>query len=216
MLSRLPDAALQWVVCVHTLLSALAMSTGPGARPPVLKITAGGNGRVEYMTDDALGVDDDAFRIPPFLRPSVGPVVEALEELELDVHNRRICRKLSFTNPADDDMPAPLRTRNLRAFLGMPKRLRKLRICRLASRLALDRRNLQADFWGWLAAKPAAEHGNGSQHMQEEEGPATSMIIPSPTLSHLRELDLRNVDIPSTQLFELIQKVSPTLEKLTL
>lgn len=224
---RLPHqrhSAHQWVLCVHTLLSALARST---ARPRKLRVTGREMG-AEYMSSDALGVDDDAFRIPPFLRPSVVPMVEALEELELDVHNRYI---YPLMNSAES---ASFRTRNLREFLGMPKKLRKLRIRRFACG-QLDGSDQQDDFWGWLAAKPGQRAQTRRRQQEAGEEVAVSAIgedgedigssedattmptaIPSPALSHLRELDLDNEDIIGTQLFKLLKKVSPTLEKLTL
>lgn len=220
---RLPHqrhSAHQWVLCVHTLLSALAKST---ARPQKLRVTGREMG-AEYMSSDALGVDDDAFRIPPFLRPSVVPVVEALEELELDVHNRYIYPLVSSAESAS------FRTRNLREFLGMPKRLRKLRIRRFSCG-QLDGSDQQDDFWGWLAAKPGPR-ARASRKQSDSPGQevATSPVgdgeeigtdgdtstIPSPALSHLQELDLDNQDIIGTQLFKLLKKVSPTLEKVTL
>lgn len=242
---RLPHqrhAAHQWVLCVHTLLSALARSVPLPARPQILKVTGREMG-AEYMSSDALGVDDDAFRIPPFLRPSVTPVVEALEELELDVHNRYIYPLVTSAESA-----SWFRTRNLREFLCMPKRLRKLRIRRFACG-QLDGSDQQDDFWAWLAARPGF-HGKRAKARRrqiqtedseggvnttlatenEEEGedeetstsegitasPTSPTPIRSPALSHLRELDLDNEDINGTQLFKLIQKISPTLEKLTL
>lgn len=250
---RLPHqrhSAHQWVLCVHTLLGALAKSTSSSVRPSKLRVTGREMG-AEYMSSDALGVDDDAFRIPPFLRPSVVPVVEAFEELELDVHNRYIYPLVTSAESAS------FRTRNLREFLGMPKKLRNLRIRRFACG-QLDGSDHQDDFWGWLAAKPGGQsaqatrqssrpsHGSstegepqvavaasGATAEVDEEGTSTSMstsssevaapstsnlakMIPSPALSHLRELDLDNEDILSIQLFKLIKKVSPTLEKLTL
>lgn len=136
-------AAEHLVVCVRTLLGALARSsTDPGApRPRVLKIRAreliGNKHRIaEFISTEVLeltdeevsvmGVSDEAFRIPPFLRPSVGPVVEALEELELDVYNH------DHPDPSNQMQLTMFQTRNLLAFLGMPKRLRKLRTRRFA------------------------------------------------------------------------------------
>lgn len=229
---RLPpqrNAAQQWIVCVQTLLSALARSTGP--RPRTLKITGREIG-TEYISSDTLGVDDDAFRIPPFLRPSIAPVVEALEELDLDVHNRFI---YMYPNQPTEEPPW-FRTRSLRAFLALPKRLRKLRISRFA-RGQLDGAEQRADLWAWLAAKPGVQQhgqpkktsprglepkssgGGGGEEQQQEEGAAAvaaTKATPSPALAHLRELHLDTEAVTSTQLFELIKKVSPTLEKLTL
>lgn len=230
---RLPhqrNAAHQWVVCVHTLLSALGRST---ARPQRLRVTAREMG-AEYMSSDALGVDDDAFRIPPFLRPSVVPIVEALEELELDVHNRYIYPLVTSAESGS------FRTRNLRKFLVLPKKLRKLRIRRFACG-QLDGSDQQDDFWAWLAASPDQHAQPGStkaaletlegevaapndsagaedlvQTDANEDAPIVLKAIPSPTLAHLRELDLDSEEVQATQLLKLLQKVSPTLEKLRL
>lgn len=207
---RLPpqrDAAHQWIVCVQMLLSALARSTGP-QRPRTFKITGREMG-TEYISSDTLGADDDAFRIPPFLRPSVAPVVEALEELDLDVHNRFVY--MYPDQPTEE--PPWFRTRSLRAFLVLPTRLRRLRLSRFArGQLPMDGADQRADLWAWLAAKPA---GVVAPPPQRRDWAGTT-ATPSPALAHLRELHLDAEAVASAHLFQLIKKVSPTLEKLTL
>ncbi|KAL1853152.1 hypothetical protein Daus18300_011891 [Diaporthe australafricana] len=217
---------LQWVAAVQILLGTVAMV---GARPKALTITGKMNNG-GYMSSDGLGVDDDAFNIPSFMEETMLPVIEGLEELDLEVHNRVIY-------PVPDD-PACCRTCHLRRFLGLPKNLQKLRIARLTGDMQpLTNTEEKDGFWAWMAssakgkgkaissgstdeAEDDDEDSDASQTHQWNMTPisATNPLTSPPPISlpHLRELHLAEQDILPRNLTKLLKKVAPTLVKLDL
>ncbi|KAI3393656.1 hypothetical protein diail_3836 [Diaporthe ilicicola] len=217
---------LQCVAAVQMLLGAVARAGA--ARPGALTI-AGKVNNGSYMSSDGLGVDDDAFNITPFMEQTVVPVVEGLEELDLEVHNRVIY-------PSHDD-PASCRTCHLRRFLGLPKRLQKLRIARLTGGMQpLENTEEKDGFWAWMGASAKGKGKEAApQSVQEEDddddsgaeaahqwnltpiNAANPLTSPPPIpFPHLRELHLAEQDILAANLTRLLRKVSPTLVKLDL
>ncbi|KUI58305.1 hypothetical protein VP1G_05591 [Cytospora mali] len=194
----------RWAAAVQTLLTAAAKAN---VRPTVLSI-AGRKLDRGYAPAYGIGVDDDAFNIPSFMRQMILPVVEGLEELDLDIHNRFIYQP-----------PDICRTSRLREFLGLPKRLQRLRIHRLrGGRLILGQLDDPVDdLWNWLGSDhkgkdkaPAGQNGPGSSN-------ANLLTSPPPiSFPYLQELDLGDEDIPMADLTRLVKKVSPTLRKLSL
>ncbi|ROW00533.1 hypothetical protein VSDG_03213 [Cytospora chrysosperma] len=199
----------QWVVTVQTILAAAAKAK---VRPKSLCI-GGRKADGSYHTTNIIGVDDDAFNIPSFMRPMMLPVIEELEELDLHVHNR-------YIYPPPDD-PACCRTSHLREFLGLPRKLQKLRIHRLlGGDLILDPSDQGDDFWTWIGqdhkGKDKAPAGQQGAH---GSGPSASNALVSPApvgFPHLRELELGAQDIQLEDLMRLLKKVSPTLRKVSL
>jgi hypothetical protein len=214
----------QWVTAVQTLLGAAAKS---GAKPKSFSVTGKSINR-SYLPAEAFGVDDDAFNVPSLLEQTLVPVIEGLEELDLEVYNRMLY-------PTPDD-PATCRTCHLRRFLGIPKKLEKLRIARLTgSMTALENSEERGGFWTWLGWSPKGkgkavaddaddeddEDSNGEdQQWQWDMTPtnaANTLTSPPPiSLPHLRELHLASQDILSANLTRLLNKVAPTLVKLDL
>ena len=212
----------QWVTAVQTLLGAVAKA---GAKPKSFSVTGKSPNR-SYLAAEAFGVDDDAFNIPAFLEQILTPVIEGLEELDLEVYNRSLY-------PSPDD-PATCRTCHLRRFIGMPKKLEKLRIARLTgSMTALENTEERGGFWTWLGwsskgkGKAVAgddeeneDSNNNGQPWQWDMTPinaANALTSPAPiSLPYLRELHLASEDILSANLTRLLNKVSPTLVKLDL
>lgn len=213
---------MQWITAMHTLLGAVAKS---GAKPKSFSVV-GKLANRPYMTG-SFGVDDDAFNIPTFLEQTLGPVIENLEELDLEVYNRMLY-------PTPDDS-ATCRTCHLRRFLGRPRKLQKLRIARLTgSMIALENSEERGGFWTWLGWSPKGkgkataadddeedEDSNGdNQQWQWEMTPtnaANPLTSPPPiSLPHLRELHLAREDILFANMTRLLNKVAPTLEKLDL
>jgi hypothetical protein len=95
------------------------------------------------MAAEAYSVDDDAFNIPIFLKPTLMPVIEGLEELDLEIYNRML-----YPLPEDS---TTCRTCYLRWFLGILKELKKLRILRLTGAMtALENPEERGGFWTWL------------------------------------------------------------------
>lgn len=211
----------QWITAVQTLLGAVAKA---GARPRSFSIT-GTSFKKPYVPAEDMGVDDDAFNIPAFLEQSLLPVIEGLEELDLEVYNRML-----YPSPEDG---TTCRTCHLRRFLGLPKNLKKLRIARLtAGMMAHENPEVRGGFWTWLGWSPkgkgkavpnddenADSHGETVQ-WQWDTIPASStnpLVSPQPiSLPHLRELHLASEDILSSNLARLLNKVAPTLVKLDL
>lgn len=211
----------QWVTAVQTLLIAVAKS---GAKPRSLSVV--GKSVNNSYSPSSFGVDGDAFNIPSFLEQALAPVIEEFVELDLAVYDRMLY-------PSFDD-PATCRTCHLRRFLGMPKRLEKLRVAQLTgSMAALENSEEKGGFWTWLGWSPK---GKGKAVMgDDEEGedanddnqqwqwemtptnPANPLTSPPPiSLPHLRELHLAREDILFANLTRLLNKVAPTLEKLDL
>lgn len=202
--------ALRWVITVQLLLAAAARAN---VRPRSFCITGnkGLDDEIYYYSPSCLlGVDDDAFHIPSFMREMILPVVEGLEEIDLHVHNRNI-------EPLDS---ACCRTSQLREFLGIPKRLEKLRIHRLYGGEGSRCTAHTDDFWTWLGqghkGKDKALAGE-----QETRGPGSSgsnaMVSPPPiALPHLQELEINSQHIQVEDLTRLLKKVSPTLRKISL
>lgn len=218
----------QWVTAVQTLLGAVARA---GARPKSFSITGKSVNKC-YISGDSLGVDDDAFNIPSFLERSLVPVLEGLEELDLEVYNRAL-----YPSPEDS---TTCRTCHLRRFVGLPRELKKLRIARLTGAMtAIENPEERGGFWTWLGWSPkgkgkavaaaasdaAAENEDGSENNDNQQWqwdtiPASStnpLVSPQPIpLSHLRELHLAGEDILSENLARLLKKVAPTLTRLDL
>lgn len=212
----------QWVTAVQTLLGAVAKA---GAKPKSFSVKGQSVTRT-YMAPEAYGVDDDAFNIPPFLEHTLMPVIEGLEELDLEIYNRSL-----YPSPEDS---TTCRTCHLRRFLGLPKELKKLRISRLTgAMIPSENPEERGGFWTWLgwspkgkgkavaAADEETEDGSAeAQQWQWNTIPASStnpLISPQPiSLPHLRELHLANEDIFSTNLVRLLNKVAPTLVRLDL
>lgn len=217
----------QWVTAVQTLLGAVARA---GARPKSFSITGKSVNKC-YIPGESLGVDDDAFNIPSFLEQSLLPVLEGLEELDLEVYNRSL-----YPSPEDS---TTCRTCHLRRFVGLPRELKKLRIARLTGAMtAIENSEERGGFWTWLgwspkgkgkavaAAASDAENQDGgsenddNQQWQWDTIPASStnpLVSPQPiSLSHLRELHLAGEDILSENLTRLLNKVAPTLARLDL
>lgn len=211
----------QWVTAVQTLLVAVAKS---GAKPRSFSVV--GKAVNHSYSPISFGADGDAFNIPSFLEQLLVPTIENLEELDLEVYNRMLY-------PSYDD-PATCRTCYLRRFLGMPKKLEKLRIARLTGTLsALENSEEKGGFWTWLGwshkGKGKATAGDDdegedsnddTQQLQWEMTPtnaANTLTSPPPiSLPHLRELHLAKEDILFANLTRLLSKVAPTLEKLDL
>ncbi|KKY39693.1 putative f-box domain-containing protein [Diaporthe ampelina] len=213
----------QWVTAVQTLLGAVAKA---GAKPKSLSIT-GKSVNGSYMITDSPGVDDDAFNIPTFLEQTLVPVIEGLEELDLDVYNRML-----YPSPEDS---STCRTCHLRRFLGLPKKLQKLRIARVTGGVtALENPEERGGLWTWLGWSPkgkgkavpddndgeSEDSNGGGQQLQWETTPTNlrnPLISPAPiSLPHLRELHLASEDILSANLARLVNKVAPTLVRLDL
>lgn len=213
-----PDT--QCVTVVQTLLGAVAKS---GARPKNFTFTGKENG--SYLGHQTWGVDDDAFVVPAFLEKTLVPVIEGLEELDLEVYNRML-----YPSPGD---PATCRTCHLRRFLGLPRKLEKLRIAHLTGHMAsFDSPAERGEFWKWLSWSPkgkgnaTANDDNSEDDDEENRQPqwemtptnaANTLTSPPPiSLPHLRELHLASQDILETNLTRLLNKVSPTLARLDL
>lgn len=212
----------QWVTAVQTLLGAVAKA---GAKPKSFSVT-GKSVNKSYIPAEALGVDDDAFNIPAFMEQILLPVVEGLEELDLEIYNRML-----YPSPEDS---TTCRTCHLRRFLGLPKELKKLRIARLTGGMtALENPEVRGGFWTWLGWSPkgkgkavadenseSEESNDDNVQWQWDTIPASStnpLVSPQPiSLAHLRELHLAGEDILSTNLTRLLNKVAPTLVKLDL
>lgn len=216
----------QWVTAVQTVLGAVARS---GARPRSFSVAGKAPSREGYMSSEMLGVDDDAFVVPAFMERTLLPVIEGLEELDLDVYNRML-----YPEPEDS---TTCRTCHLRRFLGIPRELKKLRIARVTGgMMATENPEERGGFWTWLGWSPkgkgkavaAADENDGDgsggdgedQQWQWDTIPASStnaLVSPQPiSLPHLRELHLSGEDILSENLTRLLNKVAPTLEKLDL
>lgn len=207
----------QWVTTGQTLLIAVARA---GAKPKSLSIR-GQSVNGSYLMAEHLGIDGDVFNIPTFLEQTLVPVIEGLEELDLDVYNRMLYPSLEDS----------CRTCHLRRFLSLPKKLQKLRIARVTGAVTAHQNpEKMGGFWTWLGWSPKAvakenngenedSNGNGRQ-MQWEMIPAdlrNPLISPQPiSLPHLRELHLAHEDILSANLVRLLNKVAPTLVKLDL
>ncbi|KAG8164508.1 hypothetical protein KVR01_006426 [Diaporthe batatas] len=217
---RQPSSESQCVTAVQTLLGAVAKS---GARPKGFSVTGSANG--SYMGGHTWGVDDDAFVIPTFLEQTLVPVIEELEELILEVNNR-----ILYPNPSD---PATCRTCHLRRFLGLPKKLKRLRIAHLTGHMtSFDSPEERGQFWQWLGWSPKGK-GNALPNDDESESDdeenrqpqwertptnaANTLLSPPPiSLPHLQELYLDSQDILPANLTRLLNKVSPTLVRLNL
>lgn len=191
------DVNYQTALSVQMLLGALARSHPQPARPQVLRLRCC---QKRSNSDWNGAADDCVFQISPFLRDSVAAVVAALEVLDLDIFPNE--GGLRFL-PHEVCLPG-FRNWNLRKFLSLPKYLHTLRIHCATS-------EVPESIWTWLAARPVVQ-------IEERVEPGTMIPtpIPSPALSYLRELLLDHVRIQEMDLLQLIQKVSPTIEKLTL
>lgn len=212
----------QWVTAVQTLLGAVAKAN---AKPKSFSVT-GKSVNKSYIPAEALGVDDDAFNIPAFMEQILLPVVEGLEELDLEIYNRML-----YPSPEDS---TTCRTCHLRRFIGLPKELKKLRIARLTGGMtALENPEVRGGFWTWLGWSPKGKgKAVADEDGESEEGsddnvqwqwdtiPASStnpLVSPQPiSLPHLRELRLASEDILSSNLTRLLNKVAPTLVRLDL
>lgn len=219
----------QWVTAVQTLLGAVARA---GARPRSFSVTGKSVNKC-YMPAESLGVDDDAFNVPAFLEQSLLPVLEGLEELDLEVYNRML-----YPSPEDS---TTCRTCHLRRFVGLPRELKKLRIAKLTGgMIATENPEERGGFWTWLGWSPKGKgkavatdgenatgdedgsenNDDSNQQWQWDTIPASStnpLVSPQPiSLAHLRELHLAGEDILSANLTRLLGKVAPTLARLDL
>ncbi|KAK7733106.1 hypothetical protein SLS53_008294 [Cytospora paraplurivora] len=191
------------IVSVQTVLAAVSKAN---VRPKVLEIV-GPRRPVVLTCQRTYGIDDSAFNLPAFTRQMTLPVIEGLEEILVDMHTRwRLPPPGNITN-------------HFREFLGLPKKLRRLRIRNLKNvqryRRVPDPRD---DFWVWLGTDHKGK-GKAPAGQQGVDAGATALPPQGPApiaLPYLRDLELCREEIPLVDLTRILKKVSPTLRKLTL
>lgn len=199
-----------WHVTTQLLLAAAAKAN---VQPKALCFVGRDRNDLNYYGCFSLtGASDGAFYIPPFMRQMILPVIEGLEELDLHVHN-----KYGYAYAMTQSL-APCRTRNLREFLGLPVRLRKLRIQLLVGETRHESSAERDEFWTWMGEDTK---GKGKASASEQDGDqddveASGFSPPPITFPYLQELDISYQNIPVEELMGLLKKVSPTLRKVSL
>lgn len=194
---------LDFVVSAQTVLAAVSKAN---VRPEVLEIL-GPKEPVVLRRHRCYGIDDLAFNIPAFTRQMTLPVIEGLQEILVDMHTQH-----RYPGPGN-------LTNRFREFLGLPKKLQRLRIRNLKNAQRYrEVLGLRDNFWVWLGA----DHKGKYMAPAGEQG-AIAGVAPLPphgpapiAFPHLRELELCMEEIPLVDLTRILKKVSPTLRKLTL
>ncbi|KAI0018049.1 hypothetical protein F4780DRAFT_753013 [Xylariomycetidae sp. FL0641] len=170
---------------LHVLLSALGKA---GARPKKL-VT-----HLEYM-----GLADDAFAMPQFLKNTILPVLHGLEEVNFQVHDNP--DQFNRVMLLDGSGPVVLDTINLRRFILECPNLQRLILHNK------HRGSNKDNLLRWLA-DPASDELHAS--------PRSLKAPSSPVLAHLGEVVLQNCRLLPRDVLALVRKCAPNMRKLGL
>lgn len=145
----------------------------------------------------------DALHIPLFQRNEIPPVLAGLEELHLDVMQKRLAPWPPILGAGQSHGTVECDTFPLRKFLSYSSQLRRLRLQRLNHHEPKD------GFWDWMAAKPSPGY--------KGPGETARLMTPPPVaFSHLQEFSLGYMKVPIKPFTDLIHKISAKLTKLSL
>lgn len=200
------------------VFSAVLMALGQaGARPKGIEVMARNNNHLKSF----------AFNIPPYMEASVLPVLQNLEKLHLDVN--MIWRTEPVVSAPDPNLLLASDFM-LCKFLLNTTHLRHLRI----NEAGKDDIRLSG-FLIWLAKSPTATPPTITPPTATPPSatattttmattitgipvpvPAPLLVLPSPTLSHLEELNLGFMHVEASWVLNVVRKVAPTLKRLQL
>ncbi|KPM38819.1 hypothetical protein AK830_g7759 [Neonectria ditissima] len=157
---------------------------------------------IEVMSRRRNPLKNYAFNIPPYLEPSVAPVLENLAKLHIDVG---LGLDISFMRGGPGARQTPPghwegTSVMLRKFLLKTHNVKHLRINETRSHESGAGALLE-----WLALPSTATPTSTSPLI-----PA----IPSPALAHLEELNLGQMNVEASGVLNLIRKVAPTIKRL--
>lgn len=143
----------------------------------------------------------DALHIPFFQKNDIPPVLATIEDLHLDILQKRLTPWPQITGQGSVFDTVECDTFPLRKFLSYTGQLRRLTLRRLNHQEPKD------GFWDWLAANPTVKY--------QETSNAVRLTTPPPVaLLHLRELHLGQIRVPIKPFIRLIGKIAPTIRKL--
>lgn len=180
------------ISCVQALLRSAASAKKP------LKTF-----KIVYQRGGYRAIACDALHIPFFQKKDILPILSTIEELHLDVFQKRITPWPLVTGAGQVYDTIECDTYPLRAFLGYTSQLRRLTLRQLNHQERKD------GFWDWIAADPTTVY----------KGPrdAARLTTPPPApFAHLQELRLGLTKVPIKPLTGLVRKISPTLRKIFL
>lgn len=179
------------ISCVQAVLAAAARTRRP------LKTF-----KIIYHSGGQRAIACDALHIPFFQKKEIPPILATIEELHLDVFQKRLTPWPLVTGAGQVFDTVECDTFPLRVFLGHTSQLRRLTLGQLNHQESKD------GFWDWLAANPNAKY--------KGPGDAARLTTPPPVaLNHLQELRLKGVRVPLAPMSALIRKISSTLRILS-
>lgn len=178
------------IECVQTILASAARAKKP------LKTF-----KIAYYDRGFFALACDALHIPFFQKNEIPPILATIEDLHLDVLQKRLTPWPLVTGAGSVYDTVECDTFPLRKFLGYTGQLRRLTLRQLNHQEPKD------GFWDWMAANPTAKY--------KGPGDAARLTTPPPVaLPHLRELHLGQMRVPIKPLIGLIGKIAPTIRKL--
>lgn len=178
------------ISCVQAVLSSAARAKKP------LKAF-----KIAYHIQGQRAIACDALHIPFFQRLEIPPILSSLEDLHLDVFQKRLTPWPLMTGAGQVYDTVECDTFPLRKFLGYTGQLRRLTLRQLNHKESKD------GFWDWMAANPTVVY--------KGPGDAARLTTPPPAaFSHLQELRLGVMQVPIEPLTDLVRKIAPTLRKL--